>query len=224
MANFKIYPLNLGKLIRKQDMPIVAFYLTDGVHHVLLDTGGVPADGTSFMPYYQEKDENLEVQLGALGVRLEDIEVVIISHLHWDHMSNNHLFPNAKIYLQRTEYLYACDPVPRDRFAFNLDKIIHTKWMLLDGDEEILDGLSVLHVGGHSPGFQCVIVDTEKGRCALTSDFITEYEQWESDPMVPGDIYTDIIEYYRGLKKLSKACDYIIPGHNYEVLQHKVLP
>lgn len=42
--------------------------------------------------------------------------------------------------------------------------------------------------------------------------------------MVPGDIYTDIIEYYRGLKKLSKACDYIIPGHNYEVLQHKVLP
>ena len=41
MAEFKIYPLHLGTLIRKEKMPVVAFYLTDGVHHVLVDTGGI---------------------------------------------------------------------------------------------------------------------------------------------------------------------------------------
>jgi len=224
MANFKIYPLHLGKLIRKEDMPVVAFYLTDGVNRVMVDTGGVPADGRSFMPYYQEPGQTLVERLAALQVDPASINIVIISHLHWDHMSNNHLFPNAKFYLQRAEYLYACAPVPPHRWTFNLERIIQTPWTLLDGDEQIADGLSVLHVGGHTPGSQCVIVDTEKGRCGLTCDFITHYEQWESDPMVAGDIYTDLIQYYQGLKKLSKACDYIIPGHNYEVLEHKVLP
>lgn len=224
MAEFKIYPLHLGTLIRKEKMPVVAFYLTDGVHHVLVDTGGIPADGVSMMPYYQESDQTLESQLAALDVAPASIEVVLISHMHWDHMSNNHLFPNAKIYVQRAEYLYACAPVPLHKWTFDMKRIISTDWQLLDGDEHIMDGLSVLLVGGHTPGTQCILVDTEKGRCALTCDFITKYEQWDADPKVAGDIYTDIIQYYQGLKKLSKACDYIIPGHNYEVLKQKVYP
>lgn len=224
MANFKIYPLHLGTLIRKEKMPVVAFYLTDGTNHVLVDTGGIPADGVSMMPYFQEPDQTLEAQLAALHVDPASINVVIISHMHWDHMSNNHLFPNAKVYVQRKEYLYACAPIPPHKWTFDMNRIISTDWNLLDGDEQILDGLSVLLVGGHTPGSQCILVDTEAGKCALTCDFITKYEQWDADPKVAGDIYTDIIQYYQGLKKLEKACDYIIPGHNYEVLTHKVLP
>ena len=224
MANFKIYPLHLGRVIRKEDMPVVAFYLTDGVNRVIVDTGGTPADGVSKMPYYQEPGQTLEEQLAALKVDPASINIVIISHLHWDHMSNNHLFPNAKFYVQRAEYLYACAPVCTQKWGFDLERIIRTDWNLLDGDEEITDGLSVLFVGGHTPGSQCILVDTEKGRAALTCDFITKYEQWDADPKVAGDVYTDIIQYYQGLKKLEKACDYIIPGHNYEVLNHKVFP
>ena len=224
MANFKIYPLHLGTLIRKEKMPIVAFYLTDGQHRVLVDTGGIPADGVSMMPYFQEPDQTLEAQLAALDVDPASIDTVLISHMHWDHMSNNHLFPNAKIYVQRAEYLYACAPIPPHKWTFDLKRIISTDWQLLDGDEQILEGLSVLLVGGHTPGSQCILVDTEKGRCALTCDFITAYEQWDADPKIAGDIYTDIIQYYQGLKKLSKACDYIITGHNYSVLEQKVFP
>lgn len=69
MANYKIYPLNLGKLIRNNaETPIVAFYLTDGVNKVIVDTGGVPADGKKFMPYFQEPGQRIEEALANLGV------------------------------------------------------------------------------------------------------------------------------------------------------------
>lgn len=153
-----------------------------------------------------------------------EINIVINTHFHWDHMSNNHLFGNARHYVQRAEYQYALAPIPTDEWSFDKSKLIATKWNLLDGDEQIADGLYGMWVGGHTPGSMCVIVDTEKGKAALTSDFITDYAQWEHEPKLAGKVYTDIVEYYRGIKKLEKACDYIIPGHNFEVLTHKVFP
>lgn len=225
MANYKIYPLLLGRVVRNgKENPIVAFYLTDGVNRVMVDTGGVTADGKRFMPYYQEPGERLDERLMAMGVDPATINIVIITHFHWDHRSNNHLFPNAKFYVQRAEYLYAAAPVPTDEWSFEFKEIIKTKWNLLDGDEQIADGLSVMFVGGHTPGSQVVLVDTEKGKCALTSDFITSYEQWEHEPKLATNVFTDIIQYYQGLKKLEKACDWIIPGHNKQVLEHEVFP
>ena len=225
MANYKIYPLNLGKLIRNNaETPIVAFYLTDGVNKVIVDTGGVPADGKKFMPYFQEPGQRIEEALAILGVDPAEINIVINTHFHWDHMSNNHLFVNARHYVQRAEYQYALAPIPTDEWSFDKSKLIAIKWNLLDGDEQIADGLYGMWVGGHTPGSMCVIVDTEKGKAALTSDFITDYAQWEHEPKLAGKVYTDIVEYYRGIKKLEKACDYIIPGHNFEVLTHKVFP
>lgn len=225
MANYKIYPLHLGTLIRNNaEMPIVAFYLTDGVNRVMVDTGGVPADGVHFMPYFQEPDQTVEGALSKVGVDPKDINIVINSHFHWDHMGNNHLFPNAKHYVQRAEYQYALAPIPTDEWSFDKVRIVSTRWNLLDGDEEIAEGLKCLWVGGHTPGSMCVIADTEKGKAALTCDFITDYANWEHEPKLAGRIYTNIIEYYQGLKKLEKACDYIIPGHNTEVLSHRVLP
>ena len=115
MANYKIYPLNLGKLIRNNaETPIVAFYLTDGVNKVIVDTGGVPADGKKFMPYFQEPGQKIEEALANLGVDPGEINIVINTHFHWDHMSNNHLFGNARHYVQRAEYQYALAPIPTD--------------------------------------------------------------------------------------------------------------
>ena len=225
MANWKIYPLMVGYVVRRgAESRIPVFYLTDGEHKVLVDTGGVKADGVAMMPYYQGPGENVEDKLASIGVSVTDIDTVIVTHLHWDHMSNCHLFPNAKFYLHKREYEYALAPIPTDVWAFDKVKIVSTPWTLLEQDEEVLPGLKCIHVGGHTPGSMVVIADTEKGRAAVTSDFITTYEQWESEPKKAGALYTDIIEYYRGIHKLELACDYIIPGHNDEVLTHEVYP
>lgn len=125
MANYKIYPLNLGKLIRNNaETPIVAFYLTDGVNKVIVDTGGVPADGKKFMPYFQEPGQRIEEALANLGVDPAEINIVINTHFHWDHMSNNHLFVNARHYVQRAEYQYALAPIPTDEWSFDKSKLI----------------------------------------------------------------------------------------------------
>lgn len=226
MPDYKIYPIQLGRTVRPGpgETPILAFYVTDGEHKIVVDTGGTPADGKSHMPYYQEADETLDQKLQALGVDPADVDMVILTHLHWDHVSNNHLFPNAKFYAQRRELHYAAAPIPLHAPGYNQALIFQTKYEVLDGDEEILPGLSVLLVPSHSDGSQCVIVETTAGRYAITGDFITQYSQWESNPRVCGGIHTSLIDYFASFKKLEKACDYILPGHDYKVLDQKVYP
>ena len=225
MASFKIYPISLGRTVRAGlETPILSYYVTDGTNRIVVDTGGIPADGVCHMPYYQEADETLDQKLLSMGVSLDSVNMVILTHLHWDHMSNNHLFPNAKFYVQKAELQYAVAPIPIHIPAYDLQLIFKTKYEILDGDEEIIPGLSVLLVPGHSPGSHCVIVDTEAGKYAIAGDFINQYECWESNPRICGNVHTDLVAYYESFKKLEKACDFILPGHDYKVLEHKVYP
>ena len=225
MANFKIYPICLGRTERKGiETPILSFYVTDGQNNIIVDTGGVKADGIVRMPYYQEEDETLDKKLSAMGVYLNHINMVILTHLHWDHMSNNHLFTNAKFYVQKLELHYAVTPIPIHAPGYDLELIFKTKYDVINGDEEIIDGISVLLVSGHSPGSQCVIVRTDAGNYAIAGDFIAQYRCWESNPRIAGDIHTDLVTYYDSFRKLEKYCDYILPGHDYKVLENNVYP
>jgi len=238
MANFKIHPICLGRTIRDKsfgpaygknpglqlETPILAWYVTDGVNKIMVDTGGVPSDGVHKMPYYQEKNEFLEIKLAELGVDPKEIKTVILTHLHWDHMSNNHLFPNAKFYVQKAELQYAVAPIPIHEGHFDLELIFKTKYEVVDGDLDILEGISLLMTPGHTPGSQTVILQTEAGRYAITGDFIALYECWESKPYIAGGIHTDLVEYYESFRKLEKACDFVLPGHEYKVLEHQEYP
>ena len=116
MSNYKIYPLNLGTITRAKsqlvstdksgeiiDIPILAWYLTDGNKKIVVDTGGIAPDGIHFMPYVRTEEQTLRAQLERLGVRSEEIDMVILTHLHWDHSGCMDIFPNAKFYVQRAE-------------------------------------------------------------------------------------------------------------------------
>src|SRR3972149_878825 len=61
--------------------------------------------------------------LARLGIRPEDIDIVINTHLHWDHCYNNHLFPRATIYAQRAELQYAIAPLPLHTWALAGDNV-----------------------------------------------------------------------------------------------------
>jgi glyoxylase-like metal-dependent hydrolase (beta-lactamase superfamily II) len=238
MAKFKIYPLNVGRTIRDKsigptytkdaglllDTPIISWYITDGQQEIIVDTGGVPADGKVKMPYYQEKGHTISEQLARLDIQPARIKTVIITHLHWDHMSNNHLFPNAKFYVQKKELQYAVAPIPIHVGHFDLKQIFLTRYEIVDGDQEIIAGISVLLTPGHTPGSQTVLVTTSKGIYGIAGDFVANYEGWESKPRLPGGIHTDLVEYYASFEKLERACDYVLPGHDYKVFDCECYP
>ncbi|MGE4353807.1 MAG: N-acyl homoserine lactonase family protein [Oscillospiraceae bacterium] len=216
-----MYMIDPGKKI---DIPLIAWLLFDGEQYILVDTGGTPADGIHYMPYTQSPGCTLEEQLRSHGVKPDDIKIVIMTHLHWDHAGNNDLFKNAEFYVQRRELNYAVAPLEIQKNAYNYGLVFKTRYQVLDGECRIIDGISVIPTPGHSPGSQSVIVDTEKGPYIIVGDLICLYACIQRSPMIINGLHTNLFEYYDSMNRVAATGYPILPGHEPKILENPVYP
>ncbi len=151
--------------------------------------------------------------------KLTDVTHIILTHMHWDHVQNNHLFTNAKIYIQRKEIQAAAAPVyPLYYLREDIVKLISTDYgrlVILDGDEEIADGLRVVLAGGHTLGSQMVYVNTSEGLVVITGDICNIYENLKH----PSVKEIDLNSWAYAVKKVKKDADIILPGHELKVFE-----
>jgi glyoxylase-like metal-dependent hydrolase (beta-lactamase superfamily II) len=110
-------------------------------------------------------ERTVEAQLARFGLGQEDIHVVINTSCHFDHIGNNTKFPNVRFIVQKLELPLAIHPLPwalyyYPELAFNLLDV-RDRLELIDGDMRVTGGVSVHHVGGHSPGAQVVLIHTD---------------------------------------------------------------
>ena len=233
---YRVYPIHVGTIIRPKsnmiymkgedircEFPLIIWYVTDGKRNILVDTGGTPPDGR-YMPYACPQEQYPEVALRAAGVDPDAVTDVILTHLHWDHAGNNHLFKNAVFYVQRKELQYAAAPLKVHEGSYDKQIIFETTYRILDGDSDILDGISVITTPGHSPGSQSVIVRTCSGAYVLAGDLIGLYECMEYDPMAINSIHTDLFSYYKSLDRIKRMGCSVLPGHDFRVLDKKCYP
>jgi N-acyl homoserine lactone hydrolase len=241
MSSIRITPLHTGTLKRNAagmimgaaprpiDLAILMFLVQTPDKTVLVDTGTRnPAETVPLHnPYEQTVSQRPEKVLAEVGLCPDDIDVVINTHLHWDHCSNNHLFKKATFYVQREELRYASAPLPAHAHgyeAFQLGLIppfAGTKFEVLDGDCRILDGISVLLTPGHTPGFQSVLVESGVGGCILASDNIPFYENLRGGTIgefTPSPIYVDLEDYYASIRRILALGLPVVPGHDIGVL------
>jgi glyoxylase-like metal-dependent hydrolase (beta-lactamase superfamily II) len=233
-GEYIIKPLHLGTIWRKKSnmsyncgtaevfpFPILAYYLeaADKSRRILVDTGGSAPDGEHWMPYERAAEQNLDAALAAAGTKPEDIDAVILTHLHWDHASNNALFPNAAFFVQRLEYEQICDPAVAEIPGFILPLVRGTTYQLLDGDTEVFGGISVALTPGHTRGHQCVLVDTERGRHIIGGDLVTLLENWNRDPKIPNGVFYDLAVITASMEKISRISGTMLPGHDFAVLK-----
>jgi len=107
--------------------------------------------------------------LHARGVKPEQIDIVINTHLHFDHCGWNTrivdgkarpTFPNARYVVQRGELEHAKQPTERDRASYLLDNFRPVEesgqWWLLEGDREVVPGVEVVRLPGHTRDMQGV--------------------------------------------------------------------
>jgi glyoxylase-like metal-dependent hydrolase (beta-lactamase superfamily II) len=165
----------------------------------------------------------------ALGVAPESVEAVIISHMHYDHCGNYDLFPRARYHLQDREMAYAtgrCMCHQQTRLPFEVEdvvamvrKVFSGRAAFHDGEGEIVPGVTVHHIGGHSMGLQSVRVKTGRGHVVLAADATHLYAHIESGRVFP-IVYNvgDVLEGYETLKKLATSPRHIVPGHDPLVL------
>jgi glyoxylase-like metal-dependent hydrolase (beta-lactamase superfamily II) len=156
-----------------------------GKENVLVETGMGNKLSERMIKFYGQPAQ-LPANLAAGGVAPEDIDIVINTHLHFDHCGwntvrdRNHnivpTFPRAKYYAPDGEWQYARKPSERDSISYisdNYDPLVASGQMtLLKGGEEIVRGISVQAFPGHTAHMQAVIVRSRGQTACYISDLI----------------------------------------------------
>ena len=168
--------------------------------------------------------------LSQFGVSAVEVETVILTHLHYDHVGNFHLFPKAQFHLQEAEMAYATGrlmahpvfnaPFEVEEVQAMVGRVYAGRVTFHDGDSEIAPGISVHHVGGHSKGLQCVRVHTRYGWLVLASDAVHLYANMERGDPFP--IIHSLEDMFRGFDRVRALADdprLIVPGHDCEVMR-----
>ncbi|HEY4297117.1 MAG TPA: N-acyl homoserine lactonase family protein [Paraburkholderia sp.] len=163
--------------------------------------------------------------LAALGVDPNEVDDVVITHLHYDHVGTFERFPRARFHLQDAEMEYATGRFMRHKrfnHGYEVDDVVGMVRLVYkdrvrfhQGDAELAPGLSVHHVGGHTSGLQCVRVFTRRGWVVLASDASHYYEHFETDRSFPTVFHVgQTLEGYDLLRRLADSPRHIVPGHD----------
>ena len=124
---------------------------------ILIDTGMAPDNRPPGAPPPAE-DANVIAQLAALGLQPGDIDTVISTHFDVDHAGYHDSFPRAEFVVQRAHYELARGGHPRFALARSHWDHPALRYRLVDGDTELIPGLSLIETSGHATGHQSVLV------------------------------------------------------------------
>jgi len=167
-----------------REWPVHGFVVTHPGGAVLVDTGcGGPEE---VLNDWRVVNRSVADALAGLDMTPADIGLVINTHLHFDHCGQNAVFSHAPCCVQRTELDRAKRESPElyDWFGF-----MNARWELLDGDIEVLPGLSVITTPGHTVGHQCVVVASDGQSDLLIGDAAYTPHQFAGPPdkdVLPG--------------------------------------
>tara|TARA_B100001971_G_scaffold208582_1_gene230634 strand:+ start:513 stop:1355 length:843 start_codon:yes stop_codon:yes gene_type:complete len=149
--------------------------------NILVDTGLGDKDDAKFQEMFAvDRVPPLYESLSRLDLTPEDIDIVINTHLHFDHAGGNTVegqnsgivsaFPKATYCVQRGEYDDAIQANERTRASYRQQNFVPVtqmnQWALLDGNTELLPGISVVVTQGHTTHHQSVKIESE-GRIAF---------------------------------------------------------
>lgn len=233
LTNFPVAALVAGAdTARRMDIALMVWLIrergADGHPHTVLVDAGFYRD--AFVRRWHPADyQRPSVALAALGVRPEDVTDLIISHVHWDHLDGADLFPNARVWIQRAEYVHhvdaaghSLDPAIDSTDAAMLGRLHAAgRVTLLDGDSsEVLPGIVAYTGGKHTYASQYVSVATRHGTVVLASDNAYLYENLSAHRPIAQtlDSASNLAAQAR-MVRLAGDLRRIVPGHDPAVFE-----
>ncbi|WP_320170241.1 N-acyl homoserine lactonase family protein [Maridesulfovibrio sp.] len=237
MSKYRIHPIVMGtKRFDKGMMtyqhgygepyiiPIYCWYLEGGDKNIIVDTGEMqPIISADREADLGGKIYTFEEGLGRYGLKPEDIDIVIHTHLHNDHCENDYKCSNARFYVHRKELEHVHNPHPLDfRYLEDYVEDVEEAGQLevLDGDFEVVPGIRMMHTPVHTEGGMTVLVDTEGGLAAITG-FCVIMENFNPPPeitgmemeVIPPGTPVNTYEAYDIMLKVRDMADILIPLH-----------
>ena len=210
-----------------------SWYIEGPKEHILVDTGCEPAGLTPqplMFPFDGkfEHIQTIEEGLGKLGLKPEDIDIVILTHMHEDHIQLARKYKKATFIVQKAELEMARNPHPVQQFTYLKDKFEDVHFEVIKGDKKIVDGISVMLTPGHSAGAQSVIVETAKGKAVLTG-FCCIQRNFEPPeglitPVIAPGINLNVVQAYESVLKVKEIADIVIPIHDKKYIEIDRIP
>ena len=192
----------------------------------IVDAGaGDKMDARSRDIYGLDRAENLDGALARAGVRAEDIELVIASHLHFDHAGGFTRkledgvvvprFPNARYVVNRGEWEDATHPHERNRASYFAENYAPLREagvvQFMDGDGEVLPGISVRRTGGHTRCHQMIVIEADGETAVFTADLMPTTAHVDVPWIMAYDLYPmETLAFKRAFVKEAAAREYLI--------------
>lgn len=153
------------------------FLIEDGGRRILLDTGPAGSIG---------RTGSLPQALAAIGLRRDQIDAVIVTHMHQDHLGGlvaggQKNYPNAEVYIDRRDITYWTDPARRagapdylqDSFRMSAEVVkLYPRLQAIDGEREVARGVSIIDLTGHTPGHIGVRISDAGQSLIMVSDMV----------------------------------------------------
>ena len=196
-------------------LPIWAFLVQGGGKNILVDTG---LDENELMTPAGFTDETgLEPKsiadcLAECGLKPEDIDIVVNTHLHDDHCGNNALFSNALFYAHRAEIAFCRDPHPLDH-RYDDYFIEDINFSELESETEIVPGIKAIPMTGHTVGTLSVEVETGEGPALITGFCCNGKNFPANGPAVCPGVHVDAIQAWESIQKVKQSGAVIVPMH-----------
>ena len=203
------------------------WYIEGSNPKTIVDAGVNPA------PPLFEEIQTPEAGLAKLGLKPDDIEIVIVTHLHLDHIENANIFKNAKFIVQKKELNYALHPLPIGPFGYikNRSLIESMNFEVVDGEKEIIPGVVVFLTPGHTLGGQSVEINTKAGKAIITG-FCCHLETFNPPPEAKDEGWEvslplhhwNVWQMYQSVLKVKRRADIIIPNHDPSFITRNRIP
>jgi glyoxylase-like metal-dependent hydrolase (beta-lactamase superfamily II) len=168
------------------DMRMRALYIERGDRKILVDCGAGDKLDEKMVDIYDVHCGPLRSILEGYGIDPDSITDAVASHLHFDHAGGYTYYgdredlllalPNAMHHIQRKQWEAALSPNEKDRASFfpeNIEPLRGSPLLhLIDGEEEIIPGVRVVPTGGHTPGHQVALIETENVTVMYCADLV----------------------------------------------------
>ena len=216
-------------------IPSTAWLIEQGKFKILVDTGMCDTERANKYHYKnskQSRTEKIDIALKAKNIEVDEIDVIIITHLHWDHCSNLSLFKNCTFYLQKKELEYAKKTaIPFYYRSYEIEQAGLTpdyaeiEFELLNGAAQILPGIHVISTPGHSLGHQSVVLEGEQ-TYVIAGDACLCYQNLEPDEdkniaFTMIGRYMDVNAAWESLDKINSIADVVLPSHDHTVFRNE---
>ena len=193
---------------------------------LIIDAGaGNKMDAKLQEIYGFDREEQLDASLAAAGVSASDIDLVLASHLHFDHAGGFTAraadgaivprFPNARYVINSGEWEDATHPHERNRasyFAENYVPLLDAgRIQFMDGDGEVMPGVRVRRTGGHTSWHQVIYIESEGKTAVFTADLMPTTAHVDVPWIMAYDLYPmETLEFKRDFVREAIDGQYLI--------------